>query len=93
MSTIGERTKVSLTVVGLASLLLGVAGGFAGAVTTGHALKEQVVPQVREGRRRELASYVTRGELAVARERDRDRPAALRGCWARPGVSASSSTA
>jgi hypothetical protein len=73
MSTFTERTKVNLTVVSLGSLLLGVAGGVAGAITTGYAMKEQVVSQVREERRQALAFYVTREELAVVRERDRDR--------------------
>jgi hypothetical protein len=73
MSSFSERTKVNLTVVSLGSLLLGVAGGVAGAITTGYAMKEQVVSQVREERRQALAFYVTREELAVVRERDRDR--------------------
>lgn len=73
MAAVDERTRVSMPVVVLASLLLGVAGGVAGAVTTAYTLKEQVVAQVRDERRRELTFYVSREELASTRERDRDR--------------------
>ena len=70
---ISDRTRVSLPVVTLFSLLLGVAGGVAGAITTGYALKEQVVLEVRSERRQDLTYYVTREELARLREVDRDR--------------------
>jgi len=61
----------------------------AGAVTTAYALKEQVVLQVRDERRREPAFYVTRDELAVMRERDRNRLDAKLGDLVHPGSSAS----
>jgi len=73
MNTLHERTKVSLTLITLGSLLLGVAGGVAGAVTTGYTLRDQLMLQIRDEHRRELAAYVTREELAAVRERDRDR--------------------
>lgn len=50
MTVVDEKTRV----VVLASLVLGVAGGVAGAVTTAYGLKERVLAQVREERRREL---------------------------------------
>src|SRR3712207_5778955 len=70
---LGERTRVNLTLVGFASLLLGVGGGVAGAVTTVYAMRDQVLTQARYERERELTAYVTRDELARLREADRDR--------------------
>jgi hypothetical protein len=51
---ISDKTRVSLPVVTLMSVVLGVAGGVAGAITTGYALKEQIVVQIRDERRREF---------------------------------------
>lgn len=73
MERLNEKSRLSMPVVALASLMLGVAGGVAGAVTTAYSVKEQLMVQIRDEQRRELAAYVTREELASIRERDRDR--------------------
>ena len=73
MTTLSNKTRVSLPVAARASLLLGVGGGVAGAVTTVYSLKEQVLTAACEERRRELSYYVTREGLGRTRERDRDR--------------------
>src|SRR5688500_89783 len=71
--SLNEKSRVSLPEVALASLVLGVAGGVAGAVTTAYSMREQLMVQIRDEQNRELAYYVTREELALTRERDRDR--------------------